>query len=354
LSVAASAPAGRTERVLRQLELQVTRRLDGLLQGDYQGLLPGPGSEPGESRPYRVGDDVRRMDWNVTARTTVPHVRDEVADRELETWVVVDGSASLDFGTALCEKRDLVVAAVGAVGFLTARIGNRMGAVVVEPGGVRRVPARTGRQALYALLHQLVTRPRVPEADPRTGGGGADLGSGIRQLVQPPRRRGLAVVVSDFLSPAQGAARALSPAQGAARALSPAQGAARALAPAGWQRPLRALALRHQVLAVEVLDPRELELPNVGYLALVDPETGRRLEVPTGKAKVRERYAEAAAAERAAIATTIRQAGAQHLVLRTDRDWMRDVVGFVVSNRQRRGGLATAATARTPAGGAAR
>jgi uncharacterized protein (DUF58 family) len=263
------------------------------------------------------------MDWNVTARTTVPHVRDEVADRELETWVVVDGSASLDFGTALCEKRDLAVAAVGAVGFLTARIGNRMGAVVVEPGRVRRVPAQTGRQALYALLHQLVTRPRVPEADGRAGGG-TDLAAGIRHLVQPPRRRGLAVVVSDFL------------------------------APAGWERPLRALALRHQVLAVEVLDPRELELPNVGYLALVDPETGRRLEVPTGKAKVRQRYAEAAAAERAAIATTIRQAGAQHLVLRTDRDWMRDVVGFVVSNRQRRGGLATASAARSPAGGAPR
>jgi uncharacterized protein (DUF58 family) len=296
--------SGQTERVLRQLELQVTRRLDGLLQGDYQGLLPGPGSEPGEGRPYRPGDDVRRMDWNVTARTTVPHVRDEVADRELETWVVLDGSASLDFGTARCEKRDLAVAAVGAVGFLTARVGNRLGAVVVEPDRVRRIAAQTGRTSLYALLHRLLTRPRATE-----GTGATDLAAGIRQLLQPPRRRGLAVVVSDFL------------------------------APSGWEGSLRALALRHQALAVEVVDPRELELPNVGFLTLVDPETGRRLDVPTGKARLRERYAAAAAAERAAIASAIRRAGASHLVLRTDRDWIRDIVGFVLSNRQRRGGL---------------
>jgi uncharacterized protein (DUF58 family) len=295
------------EQVLRRLELAVTRRLDGLLQGDYQGLLPGPGSEPGESRPYRPGDDVRRMDWNVTARTTVPHVRDEIADRELETWVVVDGSASLDFGTARGEKRDLALAAVGAVGFLTARIGNRLGAVVIEPERARLVPARSGRQALYALLHQLLNRPRAPECT-----GTTDLAAAIGQLVVPPRRRGLAVVVSDFL------------------------------APPGWERPLRALAGRHQVLAVEVVDPRELELPDVGYLALVDPETGRRLEVPTGNSRLRERFARAAAAQRAEVASAIRRAGAQHLVLRTDRDWIADIVRFVVSNRQRRAGVVTA------------
>jgi len=311
MSMGPLSPVGdrRPEQVLRQLELLVTHRLDGLLQGDYQGLLPGPGSEPGESRPYRPGDDVRRMDWNVTARTTVPHVRDEVADRELETWVAVDCSASLDFGTAHCEKRELVTAAVAAVGFLTARIGNRLGAVMVEPEGTTLVPARGGRASLLALLHRLVSRPRTDAS----GGAPTDLGRGISQLVRPPRKRGLVVVVSDFLS-------------------TP-----------GWDRPLRSLATRHQVLAIEVVDPRELELPNVGYLTLVDPETGRRLDVPTGKPHLRQRYAEAAAAERAAIATAIRRAGAQHLALRTDRDWMRDVVHFVVSNRRRRGGLGKAA-----------
>jgi uncharacterized protein (DUF58 family) len=293
----------RPEQVLRRLELTVTRRLDGLLQGDYQALLPGLGSEPGDSREYMEGDDVRRMDWNVTARTTVPHVRDPVADRELETWAIVDCSASLDFGTANCEKRDLALAATAAVGFLTTRTGNRMGALVVTPDRVTRIPARSGRQPLMALLHTLATRERVD------GAGATDLGAAIQSHLVARRRRGLVVVVSDFLSPP------------------------------GWERPLTGLAARNQVLAVEIVDPRELELPNVGYLTLVDPETGRRMEVQTAKASIRARYAEAAAAQRADIAAAIRRSGAQHLQLRTDRDWLRDIVDFVLSARRRRSGL---------------
>jgi len=297
----------RPEEVLRRLELTVTRRLDGLLQGDYQALHPGLGSEPGDSREYQEGDDVRRMDWNVTARTTVAHVRDPVADRELETWVIVDCSASLDFGTANCEKRDLALAAVAAVGFLTTRTGNRIGALIVRPDGITRMPPRSGRAPLLALLHKLATRPRVD------GGGPTNLAAAIQSHLVARHRRGLVVVVSDFLSPP------------------------------GWERPLRGLAARNQVLAVEVVDPRELELPNVGYLTLVDPETGRRMEVQTSKADLRRRYAEAAAAQRAQIATAIRAGGAQHLVLRTDRDWLRDIVDYVLTTRRRRGGLQRAA-----------
>ncbi|MEA2827681.1 MAG: hypothetical protein QOG43_2120 [Actinomycetota bacterium] len=300
----------RPQEVLRQLELIVTRRLDGLLQGDYLGLVPGHGTEPGETRVYVEGDDVRRIDWNVTARTTVPHVRDAIADRELETWALVDCSASLDFGTALCEKRDLALAAVAAVGFLTARTGNRMGAVIVRPDGMSRVPARPGRQALLGLLHTLATRSRVE------GGGPTDLIAALESLVRPPRRRGLTVVVSDFL------------------------------APPGWERPLRALCSRHQVLCIEVVDPRELELPNVGYLTLVDPETGALREVQTANESLRRRYAEAAAAQRAGIARSIRGAGASHLVLRTDRDWLRDIVGFVLMSRRKRDALSRAAVKR--------
>ncbi|MDQ3978733.1 MAG: DUF58 domain-containing protein [Actinomycetota bacterium] len=302
-----SVGLGRAEDVLRQLDLLITRRLDGLLQGDYQGFLPGQGSEAGESREYQPGDDVRRMDWNLTARTTVPHVRDLIADRELETWALADCSASLQFGTALCEKRDLAVAAVAAVAFLTARTGNRMGSVMVWPGGKHVVPARAGRHAVLALLHTLLTKP--PSGD---GGGPTDLGAGIELLLRPPRRRGLMVVVSDFLSPP------------------------------GWDKALRGLAARHQVLCVEVVDPRELELPNVGYLTLVDPETGQLREVQTGKPALRKRYAEAAAAERAEIAANIRKAGAQHLVLRTDRDWVKDIVQFVVTTRRRAASFTTA------------
>jgi uncharacterized protein (DUF58 family) len=296
----------RPEQVLRRLELTITRRLDGLLQGDYQALLPGLGSEPGDSREYQEGDDVRRMDWSVTARTTVPHVRDPVADRELESWAIVDCSASLDFGTADCEKRDLALAAVAAVGFLTTRTGNRMGALIVRPKGLTRMPARSGRTPLMAMLHTLSSRDRGD------GAGTTDLGAAIQSHLAARRRRGLTVVVSDFLSPP------------------------------GWERPLTGLATRHQVLAVEIIDPRELELPNVGYLTLVDPETGRRMEIQTAKAGLRKRYAEAAAAQRAEIAAAIRRSGAQHLVLRTDRDWLRDIVDHVLSARRRRGGLQSA------------
>jgi uncharacterized protein (DUF58 family) len=296
-----SSPAASPEALLRKLELTVSRRLDGLLQGDYRGLLPGPGTEPGEGRVYQAGDDVRLMDWSLTARTNVPHVRDAIADRELETWALVDLSASMDFGTARCQKRELVIAATAAAAFMTARAGNRFGAVVLRHGDARRLAAGTGRQATLALLHQVLTTPPAEEADRPT-----DLAGALDVLARAARRRGLAVVISDFL------------------------------APPGWERPLRALASRHEVLAVEVVDPRELELPNVGFLTLVDPETGARRSVQTARRGLRERYAAAAAGQRSAIAAEIRRAGADHLVLRTDRDWLLDVVRFVAARRRRR------------------
>ena len=141
--------------VLRRLELTITRKLDGLLQGDYRGLVPSHGSEPGEARPYVPGDDVRRIDWNVTARTQTTHVRVTIADRELETWILVDQSPSLDFGTTRMEKRDLALAATAAVGFLTAKVGNRIGAVIVDGHTITQLPARQGRSLRAAS-------PRVP------------------------------------------------------------------------------------------------------------------------------------------------------------------------------------------------
>ncbi|MCM3925525.1 DUF58 domain-containing protein, partial [Frankia sp. AiPs1] len=155
------------ERTLRRLELTVLRRLDGMLLGDHLGLLPGQGSEKAESREYTVGDDVRRMDWAVTARTTVPHVHDLIADRELETWALVDLSASSEFGSGAWEKRDLAVAATAAVGFLTARTGNRMGAVALTRAGTRPIPARPGRNGLRALLRDLLTLPRTAHDRPQ-------------------------------------------------------------------------------------------------------------------------------------------------------------------------------------------
>jgi uncharacterized protein (DUF58 family) len=291
--------SGRAEIVLGRLQLTITRRLDGLLQGDYLGLLPGPGTESGESREYRPGDDVRRLDWAVTARTTVPHVRQTVADRELETWVAVDLSASLDFGTARCLKRDLAIAATAAVAHLTVRGGNRIGVVVGAGDQVTRFAARPGRREAQGLLHAVAATPCLP--------GRASLGGLIDALNRPQRRKGLAVVVSDFLVPV-----------------------------AEWDRPLRKLAVRHDVLAVEIVDPRELELADAGVMELVDPETGALHEVHTGDAQLRQRYAAAASAQRAGIARALRGAGASHLRLRTDSDWLLDIVRFVAAQRHAR------------------
>jgi uncharacterized protein (DUF58 family) len=288
----------RMEHGLRLLELDVRRRLDGLLQGNHLGLVPGPGSEPGEARAYQPGDDVRRMDWAVTARTTVPHIRETVADRELETWLVVDLSGSLFFGTAACEKRDLVVAATAAVAHLTGGGGNRLGAIIATGEKTTRIPARGGLAHARGLIRKVAETPRAPE------GVRGDLRDAIEQLRRPPRRRGLAVVISDFLGDLE------------------------------WQRPLRALSTRHDLLAVEVLDPRDVDLPEVGTVVLADPESGRQREVHAS-ALLRKEFAAAAAEHQAIVASAVRRAGGGHLILRTDSDWIADTVRFVVARKRR-------------------
>jgi len=281
---------------LRTLELIVRRRLDGVLHGDHLGLIPGPGSEPGDAREYQPGDDVRQMDWSVTARTTHPHVRQTVADRELETWLVMDLSSSLDFGTALCEKRDLAVAAASAVTYLASGSGNRIGAIVATGDRMQRIPARGGRVHAQAMLRRIASTPHAAD------GVRGDLRGALESLRRPQRRRGLAVVVSDFLGPID------------------------------WEHSLRALSGRHDLLAVEVLDPRDLELPDAGDVVLFDPESGRTREFSTTP-KLRADFARAAAAHRADVEATLRRCGAPRLSLRTDRDWITDVVRFVSARR---------------------
>lgn len=288
----------RDHAALRGLELAVLRKLDGMLQGDYHGLLPGHGWDMGEARQYVPGDDVRRIDWNVTARTSTPHVRDTIVDRELETVLVADLSASMSFGTADREKRDVVLSAAGAIGFLASGGGNRVGAMIVEGANQVWVPPRAGRSHLYQILRRI-------QAAPDDGGPGA-LGSALRATGRLAVRRGLAVVISDFLGERV------------------------------WEAPLRGLTQRHDVLAIEVIDPRELALPDVGNLTVVDPETGRRRRVDTRSRRVRSRYAAAAASQRRAIARSIRAGGADHMVLRTDRDWLLDIVNHVSQRRERR------------------
>jgi uncharacterized protein (DUF58 family) len=320
------------ERTLRRLELQVTRRLDGLLNGEHLGLLPGPGTEVAEARLYQPGeDDVRHMDWAVTARTTTPHVRDLIADHELEAWALVDLTPSMDFGTGTMIKRDLAVAALAAVGFLTVRLGDRVGAYLLHDDGMRRWPARTGKAALYALLQAVLDAQSVDDTAGRRTGATApprDLAAAIASLDRGQTRRGLRVLISDFLTP-DGADPAPDGPHG-----QPA-----------WERPLRRLTTRHQVLAIEIIDPRELDLPDVGLVEMTDPETGTVHEIVLSR-RVRERYAAAAAAQRDRTRAALRRCGAHHLILRTDRDWIADVARFALRQRRAAGRPVTTAGVR--------
>ncbi len=298
---------------LKRLELLINRRLEGMLHGDHLGLLPGHGSERAESREYRIGDDVRRMDWAVTARTSVPHVGDLIADRELTTYAVVDLTASMDFGTHTWEKRDLALAATTAFGVLTTRLGSRFGVTVLSGGpdanGMVELPPRGGRDALRRAMRALAAAPRAePTGKKAAVPATRPLTSALESLGRRGLRRGLVVVVSDLLGD-----------------------------PQDWSRALRALTARHQVLVVEIRDPREQSLPSVGVINLVDPETGLELEVDTRSAGLRQRFEAAALAQRAEVAATIRKARASHLVLSTDSNWLLDVARFVAAARRTRG-----------------
>ncbi len=293
--------------ILRRLELDVTQRLHGLLNGEYRGLVPGHGTELGETRRYAPGDDVRRIDWNVSARLREAHIRQTIAERELQTWLVVDRSSRLDFGTALREKRDLALAATAAIGFLTNRDGNRLGALIVGKGETLTVPAKGSRKHLMRILHLLADSERGD------GGGVTDLADAINRLGTLANRRGLVAVISDFQ-------------------VQP-----------GWQDAIKVLSHRHDVVAISVVDPRELELPNVGLLTVRDPATGALREIPTNKQSVRDAYAEKAQARRDELATMFRQSRIDHLELRTDTDWLNDIVAFVAGRKDRMSALSAGA-----------
>lgn len=284
---------------LRQLELDVTRRLDGLLHGDHKGLVPGHGSELGETRRYEPGDDIRRIDWNVTARLPEAHIRQTIAERELETWLVIDTGPRLGYGSVNREKRDLALAAAASVGFLTQRDGNRIGAVLTGPNDEKVIGPRGSRKHLMHLLHQ-VAGSRSEEGD-----GVTDLGASIRRVGAIAKRRGMVAVISDFR-------------------VGP-----------GWEDHIAVLARKHDVIACELVDPLELSLPNVGLLPVVDPGTGQMIEVPTHRAKVREAYAKAAQERRESIATMFARHGIDHIEMRTDHAWLDDVVHFVAKRKHR-------------------
>ena len=289
-------PTDALAEMLRTLELTVTRKLDGALHGQYQGITPGHGSEIGESRMYQIGDDVRRIDWAVTARTRELFVRDQIADRDLEGWIIADVSAPMRFTTVGAQKASIALGAAAAVGFLTARNQNRLGAVLVSGTDLKTFPPRPGKPQVRAILHALSMPPDAK------GRGKADLAGALQRVGAVSRRRGFVTVISDFLTPQA--------------------------EPDGWQRALGVLALRNEVLCIEVVDPREMDLPAVGYVALNDPATGRIREVQMTEA-LRTKYRAAADQQRAAIRDAIRRAGADHLLLTTDGDWVSALIQHV-------------------------
>ena len=274
---------------LRALELAIARRVDGLLAGDYRSAFPGIGSELYQVRQYEPGDDVRRIEWNVTARTGKPHVRVELAERVLVTWLVLDASASMAFGTADRRKADVAEGVALAIGYAATRRGNRLGLVSFGAGDPRLRRPRQGRIALLDTVQALRVSPS----------GQGSLAEALALVDAAAVQRALVVIVSDFRGPRD------------------------------WRPPMLRVAGRHPTLAIEVRDPREQELADVGELRLVDPETGRHLRVDTRDRKLRERFAVAAADERRSLVSTLAAAGVRHVSLSTQGDWLRPLAGFL-------------------------
>ncbi len=276
------------------LQLAFAQRAGGVLPGDRRGIGLGQGTELAQLRPYVPGDDVRRLDPAASARTGIPHVREHVPERALTTWVALDVSPSMAFGTADRLKSDVAEGVALVVSRLALRHGGRIALATCGAATERLLPPRSGRGALAGVRRVLAEGVAVDGAGtPVPSGHPSALARALVRLRKLTAHPGLVVVISDFRGPRD------------------------------WRQALSALGARHAVLAVEVRDPREETLPSVGPLALVDPETGARIEVDTSSRRLRERFAEAAAADRAAVADQLRRARVQHVVLSTEGDWLR-------------------------------
>jgi uncharacterized protein (DUF58 family) len=275
--------------LVKALDLAFVRRTGGVLAGEHRATGVGSGTELAQLRPYQPGDDVRQLDPAATARTGVPHVRQQVPERLLTTWLAVDVSASMAFGTADRLKSDVAEGVVDVVGSLAVRRGGKVGLLTFGAPVARLLPPRGGRGARVGL------RRALGEGVAADGTRGEPLDRTALRIGRLARLPSLVVMVSDFAGPPE------------------------------WARPVAALAARHTVLAIEVLDPREESLPAVGRLAMVDPETGARVEVDTRSASLREGFARASAEHRSAVSAALRRAGAEHVTLSTAGSWAREL-----------------------------
>jgi uncharacterized protein (DUF58 family) len=287
------------EALLRRLEWTVIRRLDGLLYGDYRTLFRGLGLDLADLREYQLHDDVRHIDWNVTARLQTPYVREYNEDREITAWFLLDVSPSVDFGSVYVKKRAVLTEFVAVLARLLTRNGNRVGAMLYGSRVDATLSPRSGRRQVLQLMSQLMSKSDSAQSS------ATDLGAFLRAATQVIRRRSLVFVVSDFISEP------------------------------GWEQPLVQLAQRNEVLAVRVFDPLEMSLPDLGLIVMQDAETGQQLFVDTHDRGFRKRFAELAAKRESALRTSLSRAGVDALELGTGDDLVDAILRFADLRRHR-------------------
>jgi uncharacterized protein (DUF58 family) len=298
-----SPSAQNPERILERLEWTVLRRLDGVLQGDYRTLFRGFGLDLADLREYQYHDDVRYIDWNVTARLSTPYVREYHEDREVTAWFLLDLSPSVDFGSHDVKKRAVSIDFVTVLARLLTRHGNRVGAIFYGERMDNVIPARTGRRHVLHILSRMMSRPELPRS------GATNLQEFLQAASDIVKRRSLVFLISDFLSEP------------------------------GWSKPLSQFARRHEMLAVRLYDPLERELPDLGLFVVQDAETGEQIFVDTHDRAFRKRFAEAAARRETELRGAFRQAGVDALELSTDGDLVDAILRFA-DLRKRRSQLA--------------
>jgi uncharacterized protein (DUF58 family) len=287
------------EAILQRVEWTVMRRLDGLLHGDYRTLFRGYGLDLADLREYQYGDDVRHIDWNVTARLQTPYVREYHEDREITAWFLLDLSQSVNFGSQLVRKKSISIDFVALLARVLTRRGNRVGALYYGERVDGMIPARSGRRQVLNILHAMQSQPETPSSS------GTNLGELLKAAELAMRRRSLVFVVSDFIS-----------------------------AP-GWGEVLGRLAQRHEIIAVRLHDPLESELPDLGLVVVQDAETGEQLYVDTNDRGFRKRFAEGAKRREAELRAEFAGAGVDAIELSTDDDLVETVMRF--SDMKRRG-----------------
>lgn len=287
------------ERILLRLDWQVVRRLDGLLQGDYRTLFYGYGVDFADLREYQPGDDIRYIDWNVTARMDAPYIRQYVEDREITAWFLLDLSPSMDFGLVENHKRTVLVDFVTTVAHILTRHGNRVGALLYGDRVERTIPAKGGRVQVLRLINDMLKVPQRPHT------AASDLSVLLKAALTTIKRRSLVFIVSDFISEP------------------------------GWESSLNLLSQRHETLAIRLWDPREMELPDIGPVLIEDAETGEQLYVDTHDRTFRQRFRELAEEREGRLKDAFRRAGVDALSLSTEEDLVRAIVRFAALRRKR-------------------